>query len=322
MRNTGAVADTVFDNNILGNNKMRISVTRYLARTITSVFALLFASIITFANAQTVTYYAALSGANEVANGDPDGTGLATVIIDTATGAISWNIAAFNILQPISLAHIHQAAAGVNGGVVIDFTAQLVGARTITPALAAQIAANPAGFYVNVHTTEHPGGAIRGQLSATALASPVNLGAALSGANEVANGDPDGTGTAAVVIDPVTGAISWNFTTANVDTPTLAHIHNAVAGVNGGVVFDFAARLSGSGVMSLTLANNIISNPSAFYINIHTAAHPGGAVRGQLAFAAAPSLGTNAVPTLSEWALILMALMMAGIAAMQLKRKQ
>lgn len=305
---------------------MRIFVTKFFTNTIASVFAFVLAIGLTSASsmvgAQTVTYYAALSGTNEVANGDPDGTGRATVIINTATGAVGWNIAAFNILQPISLAHIHQAAAGVNGGVVFDFTAQLVGTGTMTPALATQIAANPAGFYINVHTTEHPSGAIRGQLNTTPLALAVNLVASLSGANEVSNGDPDGTGTAAVVIDPVTGAISWNFTTANVDTPTLAHIHNAVAGVNGGVVFDFAARLSGSGVMSLALASSIISNPSAFYINIHTAAHPSGAVRGQLALSGVTGTGTNAVPTLSEWALILMALMMAGIAATQLKRKQ
>ncbi len=296
---------------------MRISVTRFVA----SALALFFASVITVASAQTVTLFSALAGTNEVANGDPDGTGRASVNINTTTGAVSWNIAAFNILIPIAAAHIHQAAAGVNGSVVFDFTAQLVGSGTMTPTLAGQIAANPAGFYINVHTSEHPTGAVRGQLSATGLALPVNLVSTLSGANEVASGDPDGTGTAAVTIDPVTGAISWNFTTTNVDTPTLAHIHNAVAGVNGSVVVDFDARLSGSRVITLTLANNIIANPSAFYINIHTAAHPGGAVRGQLQSANA-TVGTNAVPTLSEWALILMALMMAGIAAMQLKRKQ
>jgi carbon monoxide dehydrogenase subunit G len=305
----------------MGNNKMRIFVTRFFAHISVLVFALVFASLSNVANAQTITLQAALAGTNEVANGDPDGTGRALVNINTTTGAVSWNIAAFNILIPIAAAHIHQAAAGVNGGVIFDFSAQLVGSGTMTTTLAAQIAANPAGFYVNVHTSEHPGGAVRGQLTAAGLALPVNLSANLSGANEVSNGDPDGTGAASVVIDPVTGAISWNFVTANVDTPTLAHIHNAAAGVNGPVVFDFAARLSGSGVMSLALASNITSNPADFYVNIHTAPHPGGAVRGQLRASGGDFAGTNSVPTLSEWALIFMALMLAAIASKQLKRK-
>ena len=300
-------------------------VTRFFTHSFIALFVMAvvaLSSMASIANAQTVTLYSALSGANEVSNGDPDGTGRATVIINTATGAVSWNISAFNIQIPIALAHIHQAAAGVNGAVVIDFNAQLVGATTTTPALAAQIAANPAGFYVNVHTAAHPGGAVRGQLTATNLALPANLVVNMSGANEVSNGDPDGTGSGGVVIDPITGAISWGFTIANVDTPTLAHIHNAVAGVNGAVVFDFNAQLNGSGVMPLALAADIIANPAAFYVNIHTAAHPGGAVRGQLAARTPDSVGVNAVPTLSEWALILMAMMMAAIAAIQLKRKQ
>ncbi len=295
---------------------------RWLARSFAAVLALVFASTIGLASAQTLAFTAQLTGINEVANGDPDGTGLASVTINTVTGATSWSIATANILLPISLAHIHQAAAGVNGGVVFDFAAQLTGSGTMTPALAAQIAANPTGFYVNVHTTEHPSGAIRGQLFIPGQTVPVNLVTSLSGANEVANGDPDGTGSGGVVIDPITGTVSWNFATANVDTPTLAHIHSGAAGVNGPVIFDFAARLSGSGLMSVTLANSIVSNPSAFYINIHTAAHPGGAVRGQLRASGATAVGTNAVPTLSEWALILMVLMMAAVASKQFKRRQ
>ena len=117
------------------------------------------------AGATIIQFIVPLSGANEVAaaSGDPDGTGTATLTIDDATNSISWNIITNNIQLPIFLDHIHQGAAGVNGPVVIDFSAQLVGGPIIDADVAA-VLANPTGYYVNVHTNEFPGGAIRGQV--------------------------------------------------------------------------------------------------------------------------------------------------------------
>jgi hypothetical protein len=71
---------------------------------------------------------------------------------------------------PTVAAHIHKGAAGTNGPVVVPFTAPAAdgnssGCVSSTPAVVDDILANPAGFYVNVHTTEHPAGAIRAQLS-------------------------------------------------------------------------------------------------------------------------------------------------------------
>src|SRR5262245_15520643 len=117
------------------------------------------------AGAAIINFVVPLSGANEVpsGSGDPDGTGTATLTIDDATNSISWSITTNNIQLPIFLDHIHQGAAGVNGPVVIDFNAQLVGGP-IVDADVANVLANPAGFYVNVHTNQFPGGAIRGQV--------------------------------------------------------------------------------------------------------------------------------------------------------------
>ena len=278
------------------------------------IFLFTLALSIGSATAQTALN-AALLGTNEVANGDPDGTGRAAVTINASSGATSWNIAAFNILTP-SAAHIHRGAAGVNGPVVFDFSATLVGSGTMTSVLANEILANPAGFYVNVHTSAHPGGAIRGQLSAAALPAPNTFVSTLLGSNEVANGDPDGSGAGSITIDPVTGAVNWQLSTANVAVATLAHIHRGAAGSNGPVVFDFSAQFSGSGVMSLALAAEILANPAGFYFNIHTAAHPGGAVRGQLSLQA-PAQPFASIPTLNEWALIMLALFIAALALRQ-----
>lgn len=116
------------------------------------------------ANAAIINYVVPLSGANEVAPvvGDPDGSGTATLTIDTVLLTVSWNITVSN-LDPVILDHIHSGPAGVNGPIVVDFGGALVGSGLFDPDLAAVIA-NPANFYVNVHTTVHTGGAIRGQI--------------------------------------------------------------------------------------------------------------------------------------------------------------
>ena len=68
--------------------------------------------------------------------------------------------------------HIHVGAAGVNGPVQVTLFSGSTDRRLIVqaarlgidPALAKAICADPAGYYVNYHTTDFPGGAVRGQL--------------------------------------------------------------------------------------------------------------------------------------------------------------
>ena len=117
------------------------------------------------ADAALINFVVPLSGANEVpaGSGDPDGSGTANLTIDDVALTISWNITVNNIQVPIFLDHIHSGAAGVNGPVIVDFSAQLVGGPLADPDLAA-VLANPAGHYVNVHTNTFGGGAIRGQV--------------------------------------------------------------------------------------------------------------------------------------------------------------
>jgi hypothetical protein len=77
----------------------------------------------------------------------------------------------------INIGHIHEGAAGVAGGVKIN-TGLTPGELTLTgggvtfsktatadAALITAILANPAGYYVNFHSTVNGGGVIRGQLT-------------------------------------------------------------------------------------------------------------------------------------------------------------
>lgn len=120
------------------------------------------------ASASAQTFVASLSGANEVPPADPDGAGFATVTIVGTT--VNYSIVVSNIMLPPIGQHIHIGGPGVNGPIVVNFPGTWVGntlngSTTSDPATIAAILANPGGHYVNVHTTDFPGGAIRGQLA-------------------------------------------------------------------------------------------------------------------------------------------------------------
>jgi aldose sugar dehydrogenase len=112
--------------------------------------------------------------------------------------------------------------------------------------------------------------------------------ATLTGAAEVpVPGDPDGTGRAMVWINEDENRVCFTLNVANIALPaTLAHIHRGAAGVPGPVVVTLIAPTGGasSGCVDATdaIIDEILANPSGFYVNVHNAPFPGGAVRGQL----------------------------------------
>lgn len=106
----------------------------------------------------------------------------------------------------------------------------------------------------------------------------------LSGSQEVPGpGDADGSGLANLIIDDVANSISWTFTVNDIVLPLNgAHIHQGAAGASGLAVVNFNSQLSGSGLVDADLAN-VLANPTGFYVNLHNASFPSGAIRGQLA---------------------------------------
>jgi hypothetical protein len=104
-----------------------------------------------------------LSGKNETGGGDANGTGKADVKIDSATHKVTWNITS-NVADAV-MAHIHKGAAGADGPVVVNFADKMSGSTDVAPDVAAAILANPADYYVNVHSKANPKGAVRGQLA-------------------------------------------------------------------------------------------------------------------------------------------------------------
>jgi hypothetical protein len=130
--------------------------------------ALALAGCETVAESIDETFTASLSGAQEVPGpGDVDGTGEAEVTIVDAVDNVCYELGVRGI-APATAAHIHRGAMGVAGPPVVTLETpadgESVGCTQAPEAIADEIEANPAGFYVNVHNAEFPNGAIRGQL--------------------------------------------------------------------------------------------------------------------------------------------------------------
>ena len=100
-------------------------------------------------------------------------------------------------------------------------------------------------------------------------------------------GDPDGRGSATVLVDGT--KLCFAILVKNLDAPAAAHIHRGQPDENGPVVQALTAPSSGdpgaSGAcidVTSSLARQVLKNPSRYYVNVHTAAFPRGAIRGQL----------------------------------------
>jgi hypothetical protein len=126
------------------------------------------------------------------------------------------------------------------------------------------------------------------------------LTASMNGAQEIdpGTGDPgagdnDGTGHARITLRPNQDQVCFRLSWRNIGSPTASHIHTGERGTNGDILvtlFSSDSPLPGtinavegcaSGVEDAT-SNDIRDNPRDFYVNVHNADFPGGAIRGQL----------------------------------------
>lgn len=135
----------------------------------------------TAALADTGTFTASAVGANEPGGGATDASAQGRFRIDTAAGQLCYSVTAEGLADAAAM-HIHRGAAGTNGPVVIPLDPKKIGAgescTTAEAALLDAVIADPAVYYLNVHTPAFPAGAVRDQL---APASPGSVNAGSGG---------------------------------------------------------------------------------------------------------------------------------------------
>lgn len=120
--------------------------------------------------------------------------------------------------------------------------------------------------------------------------SGTKLSANLTGAAEVPGpGDTDGSGTVEIRLNQGKGEVCFDLDVKNIGTATMAHIHDGVAGKAGPPVVTLTpldADGDSEGCVKdvdKELIKRIRDNPENFYVNVHNAEFPDGAIRGQLA---------------------------------------
>jgi uncharacterized protein (TIGR03437 family) len=177
---------------------------------------------------------------------------------------------------------------------------------------------DPRNQYINIHTTVFSGGMMRDQMRNT---EAVTFKVTMKPDNEV----PPVTGLTATSPAAVTAYVARDATGAPVGgavlydvdyrgfppstTFTGLHIHRGAAGANGSIVIQSGVDANAGKVLSdtgggniyrlfnvsdstgLTALNDLLVNPNAFYVNIHTTVNPGGSMREQLM----PALGKPAI---------------------------
>lgn len=242
----------------------------------------------------------------------------------TATGSFD-NLEGIFDGNPAGGVHIHNGITGVNGGIVTSLMpmvdADMKGATFMASNNSYTLSATEVELlmerklYVNVHTTLHPGGEIRGQIHGMAQAV---FRAFLSGANEVPSVSVLGGGVvmAELIDDELLVSGSFAGLESDYNAAIGSHIHMAFAGSNGGVLFNLVPELDsdnrggiyevGANTITLTGADQNALLGRMMYVNIHSTEVPSGELRGQVlpeanyVFNAYLAGGQESLPVLSR----------------------
>ena len=272
----------------------------------------------TFRNLQNVAaptqFVFHLSGDQEVPASNSTARGGCYGALDPATRRFSL-VCTHDVTSPV-VAHVHRAPAGAVGPIAFDLGDPATPIEATWNMSAAEVADLLAGnFYVNIHASGRPDGEIRGQI---VTRSVDRFTFRANGAQEVP--PTDSTATGDCLADLADNASSV-FVQCTHDVATISdiHLHDAPPGVDGPVVFDFARARSFAAAVPLT--PRLIADFAAgfLYVNVHSPNYEQGEIRGQLIGVAAPATHHANIPTLAEWAMLLMMFALASLAAWRVR---
>lgn len=222
--------------------------------------------------------------------------GSGTLVVDTDTGTISATVTPTGLTGPAQAAHIHQAMAGMNGGVIVpledpdeDGTFTVPESdRTLEPAELEALAAG--GLYFNVHTEANMDGEVRGQIIPEGVSFFV---VEASGDQEVAEPpvvtDASGTGVITIQADGATTATLFTRGIGGEEDDKAAHVHRGASDENGDVIIGLERADDADTPADLDVwrspegaSLDAESRAGGLYFNAHSTDHPGGEVRAQI----------------------------------------
>jgi hypothetical protein len=221
--------------------------------------------------------------------------GAGRFVIDTDANTVTYRIVFSGLTSAENGAHIHGfVGPGTPGSVLVTLPAgnPKVGVWNYTEPQEANILAGLA--YANVHTTNNPGGEIRGQI--------VPFNALLDAAQETPPTGTAGKGWATATIDTALNTISYYLSYEGLTgAPISAHFHgSALQGTPALVKIGLTTSASPmTGTVSYLQADEGAILAGRFYLNLHTTANPGGEIRGQFVPMVIPMDATQEVPAVT-----------------------
>jgi len=229
---------------------------------------------------------ARMDGMQEVPMVTTNATGVAGMQLSSMRDTLYVNVSANGLSGPIQGIHIHMGMIGENGGVVIDLSSYVVGNRVyaVLTDLGSEIIEEllMGNYYLNLHTTMHPNGEIRGQIQ---LETDYLMMADLDGMQEVPMVDTDAIGKASFVLSKDMQELKIRIVLDGLSGDIMgAHIHAGAMGENGGVILDLTDFIDGNMILAaidpMDFVNELMSGMT--YINVHTELNPSGEIRGQI----------------------------------------
>ena len=218
-------------------------------------------------------------------------TGTATIQL-MSDNSINYTIAVNGLTAGDALtnAHIHTGDVITNGPVILGFDPVFSGSNAngtipnVRSTFIDSLKNNVNELYFNVHSTQVPGGLVRGQLN---VAIDMAASLALDGASQVPAITTTAKGVALLRLTADKKLYS-KVTVTDLeagDALLFAHIHQEAVGVNGPVIIDLCQNPADFGVAKITTlpdASITALKTLPVYVNAHSVKHPGGVVRGQI----------------------------------------
>jgi hypothetical protein len=256
--------------------------------------------------AQVVELRATLNAQQEVPASSSPASGSAIMLYDVGTNTFDLVVSISGMTNTATASHLHEAAAGSNGGVVTNLGGEAAYVRSGSTLRATfrnvthggdRLKLLQGGAYYNIHSAQFPGGEIRGQL----LPRPVRLYANMDVAQEQAafpavnlSGLSD-FGGAILTYDPAANTITLRASLYNFrNVFTNSHIHEGAPGVSGpvrtqlgtnanaGAYNSANGHISGAHEAIPFVGDPVVLLSGGMYLNYHSATFTGGELRGQV----------------------------------------
>jgi hypothetical protein len=228
-----------------------------------------------------------------------NGNGSSFFTISNDFTSIDYSVQVEGLSGAITAAHLHEGVAGTSGGVLVDLTGDINGntiSGTISGAGLTQVLITElleSGVYINVHTAANPNGELRGQINRVAREGYSII---MNGAQEVPAVSTMASGGGIITVSRDRNNAHVMLVAQNMaGTISGAHLHNAAAGSNGGVLFDLTGLFTGNESFSSAFgyltsddstpfngASEVEARNNRMYVNIHNATNANGEIRGQV----------------------------------------